>query len=157
MMRLKYIKLFEETDESPTWSTVRDTIQAKKSFVIFVFKDESTLSKFKEEKFTQCQSISQTAFSRKEGKSESLPSLFYILDKNTNPVKEIKTLFKKYSIISIVYGENGGDYSRVYSEDGSHIEFGNELVSELSEERMASNFFFKIDSIYYTFLDYTNY
>jgi hypothetical protein len=156
-MRLKYIKLFEDLEESPTWSTIRDTIQNRKSFAIFVFEDEESLSKFREEKLTDSQSINQLSYSRQDGELSERPSLFYLLDKNTNLTKQIKTLFKEYSIINIVYGEENKDFSKVYFKDGEVVSFGNELISDLSQDRIAVNFYFKIDAIYYTFFDYSNY
>lgn len=152
-MSRKYIKLFEELAPSPTWSTIRDTIQQKRPFMIIVCKDDDSCSKSKSEMGSYTV-IDQTTYISEEGENLEFPSLFIVLDNNTKFDQLIKTLFNKYSIKAIIKGETGAEFIVKYYDAKNSQNLGNEIVSELSPESMSPDDYFRVESTYYKFINF---
>ena len=152
-MSRKYIKLFEELTPSPTWSTIRDTIQQKRPFMIIVYKDDNSRSKSKLE-MDSYTVIDQTTYISEEGENLEFPSLFIVLDNNTKFDQLIKTLFNKYSIKAIIKGETGAEFIVKYYDAKNSQNLGNEIVSEISPESMPPDDYFRVESTYYKFINF---
>lgn len=152
-MPRKYIKLFEELEASPTWSTIRDTIQQKGQFLIIVCKDDDSCFKSKQH-LSSYTIIDQTANVSENGENLQFPSLFILLNNNTKLDSLVKTLFNKYSIKAIIAGEKGAEFIKKYYDAKSSQNLGNELVSDLSPQSMPPDDYFKIESTYYKFINF---
>lgn len=152
-MSRKYIKLFEELGMSPTWSTVRDTIQNRKPFLIVICKDSDSCLKCKEY-LSPYSSVDQTAYFSENGENLEFPSLFVSIDNKTNFESTVKTLFNKFSIKRLVVGTSESEFSVMYYDPMTGKNLGNELVSDLSPESMPPDDYFKIDSTYYKFINF---
>jgi hypothetical protein len=152
MLNLKYIKLYEEINDSSTWNTVRDTIQSKKPFLIIICKDEDSKIGCKNQ-FSNYSTIEQKAFCSENMENLELPSLFIILNKDTNIEGIVKTLFNKFSIKRIIAGDSS-EYVTMYYDFKNKHNLGNELVSDLAPTQMEPDEYFKIDSTYYKFINY---
>jgi hypothetical protein len=152
---LNYIKVFEEYQESPTWNTVRDTIQTKKPFIIIAFKNKDSYKKAISDDLREFNIIKQTALISNDGKLKKYYSVFFKLNDDSDYSSNIPKLYEKYKIKKIIYGKNGKDFSTLYSEDGTSSDFGNEIVSELSPSGSSTDSLFKIGSVYYKFINFS--
>ena len=152
-MSRKYIKLFEELDVSPTWNTIRDSIQQKKPFLIVVCEDDDSCSDAKKN-LNSYTSIDQTAYTTEDGENINFPSFFVVLDNNTKFKDIIKTLFNNYSIKVILKGEKGAEFIVKYYDAKNSQNLGNEVVSDLSPESMPPDDYFKVESTYYKFINF---
>lgn len=164
-MRLKFIKLFEDYSKDPsvtssetshTWSDVRDAIQMKRPFVIVTFKNNSSYLDAIEDYFSDRDYIKQFSIFHVDGKRLKYPSIFFVQSKDVDFSNEVKDLYEKYDILQIVIGDTGSEYAKLYTEDGSSSEFGNEIISTLEPKDFGTEDCFKLGSTYYRFIGFDN-
>lgn len=159
-----YIQLFEEfkksmnnaisADSTQGWVEIRDTIQSKLPFILIVFKNRSSYESAIDSEFSNDSYIKQTAMMSNNGTLIKYPSLFLILDDESRFSTKIQNLYKQFKIKAIILNGKGDEYSSLYSQDGTSVDLGNELVSSLDTHDMYNNDHFKIGSTYYRFIDF---
>lgn len=161
----KFIQLFEDfkkdikaqnTDTQHTWTDVRDAIQMKRPFVIIIFRTKSSYLTALKGYLSQFDYVKQTAIKIHNGNEIKYPSVFFVLDKETDFRAKIKEIYEKFDIKQIIIGETNEDYANSYSEDGTAAPVGNELVSGLNQDEFKTEDHFKIGSMYYRFLSFEN-
>jgi len=153
MSKLKYIKLFEEHNESSTWSTIRDAVQSKKPFAIIVCADDKSCAECKV-RLRDFVVIDQRAYTAENNENLEYNSIFVILNKDTDFDAKIKTLFNDLSIKKIIEGKSGDEFFVEHYDAKTSQNMGNELVSEISPQSMPPDDYFKIDSTYYKFINF---
>jgi hypothetical protein len=158
-----YIKLFEDFEKSMKdattvstqgWVEIRDTIQSKLPFIIVVFKNRDSYETAIATEFGDDSYIKQTAMMSNNGTQIKYPSLFLILDDESRFSNKIQNLYERFKIKAIILNGKGDEYAQSYSQDGTSVNLGNEIVSSLSIDDMANNDMFKIGSTYYRFIDF---
>lgn len=165
MTHLKFIKLFEEhskdlevnnSEVSHTWSEIRDAIQMKRPFVIVIFKNSANYLDALESYFTETDYIKQTAILNFDGKKINYPSIFFVRDKDDDYSTEVRKLCEKYKIKYVIVGDTGSEYAKLYSQDGSSVDLGNEIISTLEPKDFGTEDCFKLGSTYYRFIGFDN-
>ena len=159
----KYIKLYEDyqqdikatTEETGhTWTQVRDAIQTKIPFIIITFKTSDSYSDALNSDLFNDDYIKQTSAISHDGKLLDYPSIFMVLDDDTEFKDKIPQIFEKYKIKNLIFGKKGEDYVDYYYDDGSSSPAGNEIMSSISKDDMTNDEHFKIGSTYYKFIDF---
>lgn len=162
-MRLKHIKIFEDFSQdhkaqsSETvsgWTDIRDAAQMKRPFVVIVFKTRKSYLDALETKLSDVDYIKQTATLVIDGRLVDYPSVFFLLDQDTNYVNKVKELYSEFEIKQIIVGQTNAQYSTLYTQDGTSSDYGNEIVSSLSRDDFATEDHFKIGSTYYRFIEF---
>lgn len=151
MLREELIEDEKESSEG-TWSHIRDAIQTKVPFVIITFKskedsDDAISDDLKEYNITK-----QMNILHRDGKTVKFPSVFFVLNDDSDFRNEVKDLYEKYDIYQIVVGKNNTDSALVYFEDGESNTFGNEVVNTLDPSEFASEDRYKVGSVFYRFI-----
>ena len=157
----KFIKLFEDfekdlkaqrSETQHTWTDVRDAIQMKRPFVIIVFRTKDSYLEALQTDLSEYDYIKQTAFLLKSGDFIKYPSVFFTMDQDMDFSTKVRKLYEDFEIKQIIIGEANSEYAKLYAQDGSSSEFGNEIISGLSKDEFASEDHFKVGSTYYRFL-----
>lgn len=164
-MKTRYIQLFEDYTKSMnangsetehTWTQVRDSIQMKRPFVIIIFKNKESQVAAITSDLSKYDCIKQAAMINREGKHITFPSLFFTLDQDTTFEPMIKNLYNKFKIDSIITGKTNSEFAELYSDDGTSVDFGNEIVSTLSPDDFSTDDYFKVGSTYYRFINFAS-
>lgn len=164
-MKTRYIQLFEDytksmnvngSETTHTWTQVRDSIQMKRPFVIIIFKDKESQAAALNSELSKYDCIKQSAMLNLEGKHFTFPSLFFTLDQDTTFEPMVKTLYNKFKIDSIITGKPNSEFAELYSDDGTSVDFGNEIVSTLSPDDFSTDDYFKVGSTYYRFINFAS-
>lgn len=164
-MMLKYIKLYEDysqdikiqtSETGHTWTDIRDAIQTRLPFTIIIFNDSNSYSDALATDFKEYDYIKQTASLSLDGKLNDYPSIFIILDSDSNFKDKIDNINTKFKPKSIIIGDEGEEYSNFYYEDGSSSTLGNEVVSSNDITDMDNDEHFKLGSTYYKFVDFSS-
>jgi hypothetical protein len=158
-----YIKLFEEFEKAMNdatststkgWVEIRDTIQSKLPFIIVVFKNRESYESAIDSEFKDDSYIKQTAIMSNNGTQTKYPSLFLILDDESKFSNKIQNLYERFKIKAIILNGKGDEYAQSYSQDGTSVNLGNEIVSSISLDDMTNNDMFKVGATYYRFIDF---
>lgn len=152
----KYIRLFENFDEvqlksieantAGNWNNIRDAVQSLEPFTIINFKDRDGYMDYIE----RCNKdfIKQTYYSNSLEKDMSCPSIFI---HGRVPVSEKD--FEKYRILNCIIGKQDDQDVMFKSKDESEV-LGNEIVSTLSQNEVYPDNHYKIDSVFYKFINF---
>jgi hypothetical protein len=161
---LKHIRLYEDytqeikaqtSETSHTWSEVRDAIQTKIPFTIIVFKNSESQQSALTTYFKEYDYIKQSAYMSHDEELKEYPSIFIVLNDDTEFKDNIPQIFEKFKIKSLILGKQGEEYADFYSSDGSSSPVGNEVISSNNPTEMENDEHFKIASTYYKFVDFT--
>lgn len=157
----KYLKLFEDfakeekdSNFTPTWTEVRDTIQNRLPFAIIVFLNQESHRRAKAKMLKGTEHVYQKAFLSRGGELVAYPSVFIRVSEEQPFLESIPKLYDKYKIKAMVVGGQGDEYSKYYFTDGTSTDLGNEIMSSLSKEEMGNEDHFQIGSNYYRFIDF---
>ena len=159
----KYVMLYEDyqkdiknnsEETSHTWTQIRDTIQMKIPFVIVTFKNKDSYNSALDSDLFNDDYIKQSAALSKDGQLIDYPSVFMVLDDDSDFKDKIPQIFEKYKIKNIILGKKGEEYVDYYYDDGSTAPAGNEIVSSISKDEMDNDEHFKMGSTYYKFIDF---
>ena len=89
-----------------------------------------------------------------DGKTIKYPSIFFILDRDTDFRPRVKELYEKFDIKQLILGKPNAEYSTLYMKDGTSSDFGNEIVSTLDPSEFKSENYFKLGSQCYRFVEF---
>lgn len=162
-MRLKHIKIFEDfsqdqkaqsSETAAGWTDIRDAAQMKRPFVIIVFRTRKSYLDALETELSDVDYIKQTATLVIDGQLVDYPSVFFLLDRDTDYSSKVKELYSEFEIKQIIVGEANEEYSTLYTQDGTSSDYGNEIMSSLSRDDFATEDHFKIGSTYYRFIEF---
>ena len=162
-MDLKFIKLFEDfkkeesgagQDKLETWSQVRDCIQMKRPFVIITFKNADSYNEAVSSYLKGKNYIKQTAVLSVEGKEIKYPSVFIMLENDRNFKNEVRKIYETFSVVQVIVGSVGSEFSTLYGRDGTSSDFGNEVITALSPEEFSTENYFQLGSSYYRFIEF---
>jgi hypothetical protein len=152
----KYIKVFEyfekaeikdlKAGSSGNWNSIRDHIQSLKSFTIINFKDREGYLEF----LTDCKDdvVKQSYYTGFGNGVKKCPSVFI-----NRKLKINDDDFEKYNLINYLVGKDNKPNILVKSKKESNV-IGNEVVSTLSQNEVYPEDHFKIDSVFYKFINF---
>lgn len=152
----KYIKVFEDFERteikdlkagsSGNWNSVRDCIQSLKDFTIINFKDREGYLEF----LDGCKEnvVKQSYYTGFGNSVKKCPSVFVNKRLEFN-----KDDFKKYNLINYLVGKKDKPNILVKTKNDSNI-IGNEVVSTLSQNEVYPEDHFKMDSVFYKFINF---
>lgn len=159
-MAQKVIKSFQSylleqnTEVSPTWSEVRDTLQMKRPFAILVFRTRSSYLDYLKDNKDASSLIKQVAILKRDNQKVNYPSVFLVLGSDVDYSDQIRNLYNKYDIKMAIAGQANVEYAKLYSADGTSAEVGNEIISTLTPADFDNDECFKLGSTYYRFIDF---
>jgi hypothetical protein len=162
-VKLKHIKIFEDfsqdqkaqsSETASGWTDIRDAAQMKRPFVIIVFRTRKSYLDALETELSDVDYIKQTATLVIDGNLVDYPSVFFLLDTDTDYSSKVKELYSEFEIKQIIVGEANEEYSTLYTQDGTSSDYGNEIMSSLSRDDFATEDHFKIGSTYYRFIEF---